>query len=146
MMERKSQRNPARGALVSVLAMMGAIGASMLIWSGGASAQVDPYTSASPSTSPTVIPSPTPTKPEVLPTIISQTTTTSDNVLGTGLTRPPGPGPAPEDNVLGAPPEPNRLPLTGADLALFVATGSAAIGTGAFLVRRGRRSRHQGDA
>lgn len=39
--------------------------------------------------------------------------------------------------------ESDRLPLTGADLTLFAATGFAAVGTGTILVRsaRARRSR-----
>ncbi|HEU4480985.1 MAG TPA: LPXTG cell wall anchor domain-containing protein [Actinomycetota bacterium] len=36
--------------------------------------------------------------------------------------------------------EPGSLPLTGADLTLFAATGLAAVGTGTLIVRRARRS------
>ena len=35
-------------------------------------------------------------------------------------------------------PQGSALPFTGADITLFVATGLAAIGTGAFIVRRAR--------
>jgi LPXTG-motif cell wall-anchored protein len=34
--------------------------------------------------------------------------------------------------------EPGSLPLTGADLTLFAATGLAAVGTGALIVRRAK--------
>lgn len=39
------------------------------------------------------------------------------------------------------PPQDSRIPFTGADLSLFVATGAAAVGTGAVIVRRTRRKR-----
>jgi hypothetical protein len=44
--------------------------------------------------------------------------------------------PPPERNPLEDPD--NTLPFTGADLTLFLATGVAAVGTGAFVVRRTR--------
>lgn len=46
----------------------------------------------------------------------------------------------PQSDVLGGTegPQGSALPFTGADITLFVATGLAAIGTGAFIVRRAR--------
>ena len=51
--------------------------------------------------------------------------------------------PPPERNPLEDPPD--TLPFTGADLTLFLATGVAAVGTGAIVVRRTRPKKNDKD-
>lgn len=126
-------RRGARAALMTVVLLLGALGASMVLWQAGAAAQVDPYSSGSPTTSPSVLPT-------LIETTQPGTPSPDDTVLPTRLTNPP----TPEDDetlVLGNRQPNNTLPFTGADVTLFVATGLAAIATGAVLVRRSRARR-----
>ena len=104
-MERTTtDRKHARGALLFITGLISTVVATIAISSGSASAQIDPYSSESPTVSPT---------------------------RTSRINTPP-----PERNPLEDPPD--TLPFTGADLTLFIATGVAAVGTGAIVVRRTR--------
>ncbi|MGH2755107.1 MAG: hypothetical protein ACRDLB_11825 [Actinomycetota bacterium] len=97
-------RKHARGALLLIIGLLGALVAAITLSSGPASAQVEPYNTQPPTVSPT---------------------------RTARINTPP-----PERNPLEDPPD--TLPFTGADLTLFLATGVAAVGTGAIVVRRTR--------
>lgn len=123
-------RIPARAALaLCIVAVAGFVALGSL--GGQANAQVDPYSSGSPTVLPTrvdntVSPGASPTEsPTVLPTTITRRPPPDDN--------PPEVLPSVDDSGL--------LPFTGADLTLFAATGASTIGTGYLLVRRSRRRR-----
>lgn len=124
---------PARLALAVSLLMIGAF-LALAGFGDAANAQVDPYSTGSPTVLPTRItntasPSESPdSSPTVLPT-----------TLGRGP-RHPGPDSNPPE-ILPSSEEGGLLPLTGADLTLFAATGASAIGTGVLFVRRSRRRR-----
>jgi hypothetical protein len=106
-----SERKHARSALLFITGLIGTMMAALMLSSGPASAQVEPYP---------------PTPPTVSPTRTARINT-----------------PPPERNPLEDPPD--TLPFTGADLTLFLATGVAAVGTGAIVVRRTRPKKNDKD-
>ena len=103
-------RKHARGALLFIIGLLGALVAAITL-SSAASAQVEPYNTQPPTVSPT---------------------------RTARINTPP-----PERNPLEDPPD--TLPFTGADLTLFLATGVAAVGTGAIVVRRTRPNKKNKD-
>lgn len=107
------ERRFAKVSLLITVAMIGVVGVSMML--GSASAQTDPYSNSSPTVIGTKIQSANPPLPTVLPT--RETSIPPPEVL----------------------PRRTSLPLTGADISLYLATGVALVGTGSWVLRRNRR-------
>ena len=127
MTKRSTGITRARAALTVCLLMTTAF-IIVLMGSGRAvNAQVDPYASESPSVAPTLIT--TTSKPSQKPT------DKGGEIIGGHV------GEREPKEVLTQVEGKPVLPLTGADLTLFVATGASMIGTGALVFRRSRRRR-----
>jgi LPXTG-motif cell wall-anchored protein len=102
-------KKPARIVLLAVMGLLAGLTAAMMLIGTAAAQETDPYSNEGPTVLPTVIQKGQPKRPDVT-----------------------------EPNRFERPPDDSSLPLTGADLTLFVATGAAAIATGTVLVRRSR--------
>jgi hypothetical protein len=126
----KHDRKRARSALVvALLLVVTIIGGMMVAATAGAQTVVpgDQYTTVSPSTEITTT---------VPPSVRSKCPLQSPLGPNCDPTTIPPPPPPP---CIGG----NCLPITGADLTLFIATGLAAIATGVALVRRTRSRRER---
>jgi len=114
---------PARIALSLCMLLAGGFIIALVTFGGHASAQVDPYSSGSPSISPSLI-------------THTSTPSPSDSVLGDIEKRDDDSDPK---EILPEVKGKRVLPITGGDMMLFVATGASMIGTGALVLRRTRR-------